>query len=146
MKSLAQKLGELTEKIADKGKWSAYVEAVKNCTSLEAKINAAESVLRTIKEVSESRGPITKHNGVADNGHESFTESARRGAMTETTIPTGDAALYKGLGISEADQRRLNGLPPAGESLTPSQLREFRFLRSIRLSEADALKGARKVA
>jgi len=145
MESLEGILGRLTEQIADKGKWSAYKEAIKNCKSLESKIAAAESVLRTIKEVSESRAPVTKHNGAGDNGREVFTESDH-GPITETAFGKGDAALYKGLGISENDQRRLLGLPPAGESLTPSQLREYRFLRSIRLSESDALKGARRIA
>lgn len=48
--------------------------------------------------------------------------------------------------FSESDARRLRGLPPAGETLTANQLREYRFLRGIRLSESDALKGARRVA
>ncbi|HKV79752.1 MAG TPA: hypothetical protein VJP02_16500 [Candidatus Sulfotelmatobacter sp.] len=137
MISLEQKLGALTEQIADKAKWSAYKEASKNCKSLESKIAAAESVLRTIKE---SRPNVTKNNGRVTE----FTESAG-GQITET-ISKADQTLYAGLGISEADQRRINGLPPAGANLTATQLREYRWLRSVRLSENDSLRGAQKVS
>jgi hypothetical protein len=140
MKSIYQRLGEATEKLADLGKFKQYTEAVKNATSVEAKLNAAERILaEPVKEAE----PITKNNGRQHNGGELFTESAV--GMTET-IRTGDAALYNGLGISEAEQRKLAGLPPVGTKLTSNQLREFRFLRSIKLSEADALRGALKVA
>jgi hypothetical protein len=139
MESLEGKLGRLTEQLTDAGKWSAYTEASKKCNSLESKIACAESVLRTV--VKETRGPITKHNGAGDNGR--ITESA---AITETEIGKGDAALYKGLGISETDQRKLAGLPSDGTKLTPTQLREFRFLRGINLSEADAVRGALRIS
>ena len=57
-----------------------------------------------------------------------------------------NAILAKAMGILEADQRRLKGLPPATDKpLTPGQLREYRFARSIRINEADALRLALKV-
>jgi hypothetical protein len=142
MKSLHTKLNEALEKMTSKQR-DKFFESRKSGSAVEVQLNCAQAILDG--KVKES-APITKHNGVGDNGHESFTESARQGAMTETIIPKSDAALYKGLGISEADQRRLMGLPPAGTNLTATQLREYRFLRSINLSEADALRGAQKVA
>ena len=139
MESLEGKLGRLTEQLTDKGVFKKYTEASANCKSLESKVACAESVLRT--EVKETRSPITKHNGAGDNGR--ITESD---TITETEFGKGDAALYKGLGISEADQRKLAGLPSDGTKLTPTQLREFRFLRSINLSEADAVRGALRIS
>ncbi|HKV79771.1 MAG TPA: hypothetical protein VJP02_16600 [Candidatus Sulfotelmatobacter sp.] len=141
MESLFGKLGRLVETLTDKGKFKEYREASKSCTLVESKIACAESCLRTI---SESRGPISKHNGAGDNRVTEFRESAG-GQITET-ISKADQTLYASLGISEADQRRVNGLPPAGANLTPSQLRGYRFLRSIKLSENDSLRGALKVA
>ena len=138
MKSIYQRLGEATEKLADLGKFKQYTEATKNCTSVEQKLHAAEKLLAAPVKEGE---PITKHNGAGDNGR--ITESD---TITETDLGKGDATLYNGLGIPEGDQRRLMGLPPVGTKLTPTQLREFRFLRSIKLSEADALRGALKIA
>lgn len=143
MKSIYQRLGEVTEQLAEVGKFTKYVEESANCKSIESKINCAERILKT--EVSESKPPIIKHNGAGDNGRGTeFRESA--GTIGETAFAKADEVLFKALGFSETDQRRLKGLPPAGESLTPSQLREFRFLRSIKLSEADALAGAKRVS
>ena len=132
MKSLYIVLSEALEKMTSKQRDKFY-ESRKSGSPIEVQVNCAEAILAG--KVKES-APITKHNGAGDNGGELFTESA----ITETADP------YRGLGFSESDLRRLNGLPPVGENLTASQLREFRFLRSIRLSEADALKGAKKVA
>jgi hypothetical protein len=97
--------------------------------------------------VKEAKPPAIKNNGAADNGHEVFTESTKN-TITEKVDPfaKGDAILHKAIGLSESDSRRLRGLPPGGETLTASQLREYRFLRSINLSESDALKGAKRVA
>lgn len=140
MKSLHARLSEVLEKLTSKQRDKFY-ESRKSGDPIEVQVNCAEAILAG--KVKESN-PITKHNGAGDNGRVTeFTESGNS-RITETA--KSDAILYKGLGISEADQRRLNGLPPAGESLTANQLREYRFLRSIRLSESDALKGARRVA
>src|SRR5579872_2902324 len=100
MESLVAKLGKLTEQIADAGKWNKYVEASQNCKSLESKISCAESVIRTFKE---SRPNVRRNNGAGSNGTE-FTESTTN--LTE--VAKSDAVLYKGLGICESDQRRLN--------------------------------------
>lgn len=140
MKSLHTKLNEALEKMTSKQRDKFY-ESRKSGDPVEVQVNCAEAILAG--KVKESRDPIRKHNGASDNG-ESFTESARSG-ITETAFSKGDEVLFRSIGISEAESRRLRGLPPAGETLTPSQLREFRFLRSIRLSEADALRLALKV-
>lgn len=138
MESLVAKLGRLTEQLADGGKFATYREASKTCTSLESKINCCEKILG--QKVTESRGPITKNNGRGHNGGQLFTESDNN-PITETADP------YRGLGFSESDLRKLNNLPPVGSpNLTATQLREYRWARSIRLNESDSLKLALKVA
>jgi hypothetical protein len=106
------------------------------------------AVIESIKPIKESRGPAKKNNGRTDNGGELLTESANN-TITETADgkhrAKSDAAMYKALGISEGDSRRLRGLPPGGETLTPAELREYRFGLAINLSEADALRLAKKV-
>jgi hypothetical protein len=129
------------------GKRKQFDERAKNLTSVEAKINCADFVLGTV--VKESKPPVTKHNGRTHNGGEVFSESdtfTETGEANEWCAKS-DAILAKAMGISEADQRRLKGLPPASDKpLTPGQLREYRFARSIRINEADALRLALKVA
>jgi hypothetical protein len=140
MLSLEAKLNEALEKMTSKQRDKFY-ESRKSGSAIEVQLNCAEAVLAG--KVKES-APVRKHNGAGDNGREVFTESA---TITETdVIPTGDAAWWRGFGLSENDQRKLANLPPVGTNLTPNQLREYRLLKSIRLSEADAVRGARKVS
>jgi hypothetical protein len=139
-KSIYTILSESIDKMTKQQRDTYYANKPKGA-SVETLINCAQAVLAG-KVVSEA-APIVKHNGASDNGTE-FRESAG-GQITET-ITKSDAVLYKSLGISESDQRRLMGLPGENVKLTPNQLREYRFLRSIRLGEADALKGALKVS
>jgi hypothetical protein len=131
MLSLEAKLNEALEKMTSKQRDKFY-ESRKSGSPIEIQLNCAEAVLAG--KVKES-ARITKHNGASDNGR--ITESA---AITETAYDP----LYKGLGISETDQRKLAGLPSDGTKLTPAQLREYRFGLSIRLSESDALRLALK--
>lgn len=141
MKNLYVRLNEALEKMTSKQRDKFY-ESRSNGAPVEVQLNAAEAILSG--KVKES-APVRKHNGAGDNGHVLFTESDG-GRITETPSK-GDEVLFKHLSISESDQRKLNNLPPVGSpNLTPTQLREYRFLRSIRLSESDALKGAQKVA
>jgi len=147
MKSIYQKLGEAVEQIAKAGKSKQYREASANLLSIEAQLQCAERLLAA--PVKESKPPAIKNNGAADNGHvEVLTESA--GTITETADAKwrerSDAVMYRSWGLSEADIRRLKGLPSDGTKLTPTQLREWRFLRSANLSESDALRGALKVS
>lgn len=139
MKSLHIKLNEALEKMTSKQRDKFYASR-KSGSAVEVQLNCAEAVLAgKVKEAA----PVTKNNGAVDNGT-LITESA----LTETAEPStkGEEALFKALGFTEAEQRKLKGLPESGTNLTASQLREYRFLRSIRLSESDALKGALRVA
>jgi hypothetical protein len=141
MLSLEAKLNEALEKMTSKQRDKFY-ESRKSGSPIEVQLNCAEAVLAG--KVKES-APVRKHNGVNDNGGTEFRESA---GITEPAdiFAKGDGLLYKGLGISEGDQRRLMELPPVGTNLTPTQLREFRFLRGINLSEADAVRGALRIS
>jgi hypothetical protein len=140
MKSIYQTLGEVTEKLADAGKFKKYLAASANCTSIESKIACAESILRSevIKEV---RGPITKHNGAGDNRSELFTESHSGG---ESTNPR--EAQVKGYmatcHISEAEARKVLGLPPAG--LTRKQRAEYLMAVASGINESKALELCKK--
>jgi len=145
MKSLHAKLNETIEKMTSKQRDKFY-ESRKNGSPVEVQLNCAEQILAG--KVKESSAPITKNNGAGDNGRsELFRESVT--LTTEQLKESefrerGETALFKSLGISDADRRRLKGLPP--ETLTSGQLREWRFLRSIHIGEADALRLAKKVA
>jgi hypothetical protein len=144
MKSLHTKLNEALEQMTSKQRDKFY-ESRKSGAPIEVQVNCAEAILAG--KVKESLTPITKHNGVADNGGDWFTESARRGAITEKADPyaAADEIMFKSMNLSESDVRKLKNLPPVGVNLTPTQLREFRLMRSYRISEADAVRLALKV-
>lgn len=144
MKSLHAKLSELLEKMTPQLREKFYKNR-RAGSPIETQVNCAEAILRHPNGDTRESAPITKHNGAGDNGRVSeFTESGN-GALSVTA--KSDEILFKSLGFSEADQRTLKNLPPVGSpTLTASQLREYRWGRSIRLSESDALKLALKVA
>ena len=156
MESLHAKLGRLTEQIADKGKWSLYTEASKKSISVESKIAAAESVLRSIGTNNEShRGPARKNNGahenfvennpfnehVNNNGGVEFRETTAQALDRSLTIKEADVKLRAGV-ITEETHKILTGSGdvtiPAG--LTSLQAKEYRHARAIGLNEAQALK------
>ena len=103
-----QSLGALDQA----GKRERFEEKAKSLTSIEAKLNLAESLLG----VKESARYIAKKNGAGHNGHEEIRESAER--ITEVKArqrrEASDKALWNAMGISEADQRKLRGDAPGG--------------------------------
>jgi hypothetical protein len=141
MYKLNESLGTLIKRMND-SQYRVFSEArrkVPNATH-EIQCNIAEQALSGELQTQEAaKRVVAKHNGAASW----FTESAHGDSFTENDpFAKADALIAESLGLSEADQRRLKGLPSCGTKLTPAQLREWRFLRSIRLSESDALKGA----
>ncbi|MBZ5687217.1 MAG: hypothetical protein LAP86_19520 [Acidobacteriia bacterium] len=148
MRSIYQRLGEAVEKLANAGKSKQYREASKDCMSVEAQLVCAERLL--VAPVKESLPPAVKNNGASDNGHiTDLTESARtitESAAADKWRARSDAVMYKSWGLSESDIRRIKGLPAGGETLTASQLREYRWGLAIKLSEQDSLRLAKKVA
>lgn len=139
MKSLHTKLNEALEKMTSKQR-DKFFESRKNGAAVEVQLNCAEAILAgKIKE----SAPIVRHNGAADNGRVTeFSESAANLTEVEKLLDR----QYDVMGLSEAERRSLRNLPPVGSpELTPAQLREYRWGRSIRLSEADSLKLALKV-
>jgi hypothetical protein len=147
MKSIYQTLGEVTEQLADAGKFKQYVEASKSCTTIESKIACAESILKTVVKKTAVKEAVTKkNNGAADNGGELITESGGS-RITETAFAKTDELLYAAMNLSESDKRKLKNLPPVGSpNLTSTQLREYRLMRSYRIGEADSVRLALKVA
>jgi len=143
MKSMHVRLAESIDKMS-KAQRDKYYESKPKGATVETLVNCAEAVLAG--KVKES-GAAPKHNGRSDNGGELFTESTTNTPITEQAFAKGDELLMTALGIGLDDQRRLRGLPPASAgNLSAAQLREYRFLRSIRLSESDSVKGALKVS
>ena len=144
MKSLHTKLSEALEKMTSKQRDKFY-ESRKSSDPIEVQVNCAEAILAG--KVKEAAHTITKHNGAGDNGGEVFTESGNsETSQAKKFVERSNAILRKGLGLSEADCRRLDGLPPVDANLTPTQLREYRWCRTCNISEADSLRLARKVA
>src|SRR5581483_1741263 len=70
MKSTETKFNEALAAIDKAGKRKTYDEKAKSCTTIEAKLNAAEAVLKDVGVVREA-APNKNHNGAADN----FTEN-----------------------------------------------------------------------
>lgn len=157
MESLHAKLGRLTEQIADKGKWSLYTEASKKCISVESKIAAAESVLRTINTNNEShREPVRKNAGSVERFVEGspFNEGRENTNDVSELQETSAQALDRKLNLIEANAKLKAGVIteethtiltgsgdvtiPAG--LTSLQQKEYRHARAIGLNEAQALK------
>lgn len=138
MKDVYTQFNEALAEVDKAGKRKQFDERAKTLTSVESKLNCAKFVLG-VKEST----PIKKNNG---RSSEEFTESAGNRTKAEQFREQSDALMYKALGVSEADQRRLRNLPPVGTNLNSKQLREFRFLRGCRIDEADAVRLALKVA
>ena len=142
MKSLNATLNEAIEKMTPKQRDKFY-QSRKVSDAVEVQLNCAERIVAgTVKETA----PITKRNGAGDNGREVFTESTialSTREFKEVERQRSDDVLFEALRYSETDKRKLRNLPPVGSpNLTANQLREYRFFRDIRFSEADALKAA----
>lgn len=150
MKSLEIKFAEAMDALKKAGRTKQFDEKAKGCTTIEAKLNAAEAVLKDVGVVrAKESAPIRKHNGAGDNfveGNplgrtvEEFRESSNNfssGYIKETTDPCakGDKILYEALGIP------MPGAKPSGyETLTEAQKKEFDFARMIGISEADSFR------
>jgi hypothetical protein len=139
MQDIYTQFNEALAEVDKAGKRKQFDERAKTLTSVESKLNCAKFVLG----VKESTPRIPKNNG---RSSEELTESAGNRAKAEQIKEQSDTLMYRALGISEADQRRLRNLPPVGTNLNTKQLREFRFLRGCRIDEADAVRLALKVA
>lgn len=164
MKSIETRFAEAMDAIKKAKRTKQYEEASKQFTTgttIEAKLNAAEAVLKDVGIVRESQ-PIRKHNGATDNYREGnpfgptveeWRESANNfsaGYIKEVTNPCakGDKVLFDGLlklgKVTEAQHAQLVGKKPAGyEQLNEKQRKEYDFARLIGINEADAFKVAR---
>jgi hypothetical protein len=144
MVSVDVKFNEALEALDKVGKRAKFEEKRKAGSPIEVQLNLAETILK------ESR-VIRKHNGAADNGYETFTESANsinKGYFQETegksVLEKCDKILNESLGFSAEEQRVLAGQPPAEyANLTEAQKRDFDFARLIGISEVDAFKVAK---
>ena len=138
MKSIEIKFAEAMDALKKAGRTKLFDEKAKGCTTIEAKLNAAEAVLAEKGIVREA---IRKHNGVADNGNiTEFSESGNSfsaGYVKEPTDPftKADKILYEALGIPMP-----SGKPAEYDKLNEGQKKEFDFARLIGLTEVDALK------
>lgn len=162
MKSTERRFAEAMDAIRKAGRVKQFDEAVKNCTTIESKLCAAEAVLKGVGIIPVKESKPRLHNGATDNFVENnplgrtveeFRESANSfspGFIKETISPYtgGDKALADGLlrlgKITEAEHRQLTGAKPAGyDQLNDKGKREFDFARAIGISEAGALQLAK---
>jgi hypothetical protein len=148
MKSVETRFAEAMDALKKAGRSKQFNEKAKGCTTIEAKLNAAEAVLNDVGVV-RAKESIKKHNGPSDNyiegnplgrSAEEFRENGNSfspGYIKEVTDPCakGDKILFEALGIP------MPGAKPAGyENLNEGQKKEFDFARMIGLSEADAFR------
>lgn len=142
MKQLYTVLAESLEKMTSPQR-SKFFERRPKHASCEVLINLAESILGG--KVTESE-PIKKNNGRADNGHTVFTESDEQPDVLAKAhnLCNKYMTLHK---LSEADARRVVGLPLATREqtkLTEQQYRYFELGVLAGRSERDALASARQ--
>ena len=154
-KSIEVRFSEALAAVKKAGRMTKYEEVSKTCTTIEAKLNAAEGVLKDAGVVREAR-TIKKNNGGGDNFVENnpfnqieeFRESGNRFSPgyvkdAKTVTAKGDKVLFDGLlkvgSITEAEHRKLTGSKPEGyDKLSEKQRKEFDFARAVGISEADA--------
>lgn len=152
MKSIEIKFAEAMDALKKAGRTKLFDEKAKSCTTIEAKLNAAEAVLAEKGIVREAI--IRKHNGAADNGNVTeFRESGNSfsaGYVKETTDPFDKAdkimfdSMLKRGEITEAQHRKLLGMKPAEyDTLTEKQRKNYDSARLIGFNESDSLKLAR---
>lgn len=159
MKDINTRFAEAVEALKKAGRTKKYEEVSKTFTTttpIEAKLNAADAILKDAGIVRESR-PVKKNNGAGDNfveGNplglkvEEFRENFSTGYIKETTNPCakGDKVLFDGLlklgKITEAEHRKLTGnnKPEGYDKLSEQQRKDFDFAKAIGLSESDAFK------
>lgn len=154
MKDINTRFAEAVEALKKAGRTKQFDEKVKGCTTIEAKLNAAEAVLKDAGVVRESK-PIKKHNGAAENFVEGNPfnqgENFSTGYVKETTKPgvtKGDKIMIDHMlkrgEINEAQHRKLTGQKPVEyDALNEAQKKEFDGARLIGISEADCFKLAR---
>jgi hypothetical protein len=144
MKSIEVKFSEACEALKKANKFDKFREACPIGSTIEAQLNAAEAVLSgKVQEAEAAKRYVVKHNGAADNGH-LFTESAMELTADEVTALNNTEAQIKSTmlmsGISEADARRVMGLPPVEiAKLGRHAIADYSAARSMGFSEADAV-------
>jgi hypothetical protein len=145
MKSIEVKFSEACEALKKANKFDKFREACPIGSTIEAQLNAAEAVLSgKVQEAEAARRYVVKHNGAADNGH-LFTESAgmELSADEVTTLQNTEAQIKSYMltcNISEADARRVMGLPPVEiTKLGRHAVADYTCARAMGLSEADAV-------
>ena len=157
MKSIEVRFSEALAALRKAGRTKQFDEKAKDCTTIEAKLHAAEAVLKDAGVVRES-WPVRKHNGAGDNFVENntfnrveeFRESGNSfspGYIQDAKNITAksDRLLFDGLlkvgGLTEAEHSKLTGKKPEGyDKLTEQKRKDFDFARAVGLSESDAFK------
>jgi len=131
MKSIEVMFNEALEALRKAGKLDKFTEKSAQSATIETKLNLAEALLK------ESR-IIRKHNGIADNGGPTFTEAfVKEPDPREALIKS-----YMATGVSEAEARKIVGLPKSKAEqlkLNPVEYRQFSAYVAGGMSEAQAL-------
>jgi hypothetical protein len=145
MKSIEVKFSEACEALKKANKFDKFREACPIGSTIEAQLNCAEAVLSgKVQEAEAAKRYVVKHNGASDNGH-LFTESAgmELSADEVTALNNIEAQIKSTMilsRISEADARRVLGLPPVEiVKLGRHAVADYSAARSLGFSEADAI-------
>ncbi len=166
MISTEEKFACVCEALKSKGDFAKFTERSKTITGVEAKLNCALVVLKetagivecttpegkwdlklATKESFTESGRVKKNNGVLDTFVEGdplretprFSYEAVDGNVSLRSKT--DRLLCESLGFTKEQTNKVCGAPDnMPDDLTEGQREEFRFCRSIGISEADALR------
>lgn len=155
MKSIEQKFNEALDELRKKGKLNKFNEIFPYDPtgnslkpSIEVQLNCAEALLSgKVEEAERAKRYVRKHNGAADNGHETFTESAWSEYQESTNDPReAQVKSYMATSrISEADARKVLGLPPKEiVVLGAHAVAEYHSAKRMRFCEADCIRLAKQ--
>lgn len=148
MKSIEVKFNEAIESLKKANKLDKFREMVPmgSGSTIEVQLNCAEAILSgKVQEAEAARRTVRKHNGAADNGHETFTESAWSEYAEATDPRQAEVKSTMLLGFSEAEARRGLGLPPKEiVALGRHAVAEYVSAKRLRFSEADAVRLAKQ--
>lgn len=166
MMSNEEKLSAVIEALKAKGGFSTFTEKSKTLTGIEAKLNCALAVLKEtagIAEFTNEAGKwdlrfeekaapviVKKNNGALDTFVESNPLREQQGFAYEVVneagahdpFAAGDKMICESLKLSPEETKRVlnqrDDTVPDG--LTEGQREEYKFARSIGISEADCLR------
>ena len=135
MKSIEVRFNEAMAALKKADRMKRFDDASKACKTIEAKLRAAEAVLA-------ESGVVRSDATGNQEFRESFSEGYRAGHFDPRKL---QIKSYMAMGLSEADARKVLGLPPAEiEALGRTVVNDYVFARASGVSESLAIEIAKK--